>query len=105
MPNCNVRVGEFRGYLLRGLRGRSLQSGTEFRNFNAIRPSRFNLANQSSGVQIPRDICISFWLLFVLYEVQCDNRENSSNKAAMYEMQRGLAIIHAKVVTKGGFLV
>ena len=23
---------------------------------------RENLANQSSGVQIPRDICISFWL-------------------------------------------
>ena len=50
---------------------------------------RENLANQSSGVQIPRDICISFWLFFVLYEVQSDNIENWSNKATMYKMQRG----------------
>ena len=28
-------------------------------------------------------------MLFVLYEVQLDNRESWSNKAAMYKMQRG----------------
>ena len=38
---------------------------------------RENLANQSSGVQILHDICISFLLLFVLYEVQFDNIESS----------------------------
>ena len=64
MPNCYVRVGEFHLYLLWGMRGRSLQSGTEFgtsMQFVAL-ALRENLANQSSGVQIPRDICISFWL-------------------------------------------
>ena len=28
-PNCCVRAGEFRGYYLRGMRDRSMRSGTE----------------------------------------------------------------------------
>ena len=35
-----------------------------------------NLSNRSSGVQIPRDNLYLFWVLFVLYEVQLDNKKN-----------------------------
>ena len=73
-------MGEFRGYFIYG--ECVTEENKAERNFGTsmqfvVLVLRENLANQSSRIQILRDICVSFWLLFVLYEVQLDNRENS----------------------------
>ena len=71
-PNCYVRAGKFRGYHLRGMRDRSMRSGTELAR-KLIQLTDWstagNLSNRSSGVQIPRDICTRFGRY--LYSTKC----------------------------------
>ena len=65
----------------RGMRDRSMRSETELAREiqltdNVIgqqQENKVNLSNRFSGVQIPRDICTRL-ALFVLYEVQLDNK-------------------------------
>ena len=67
-PNCYVRAGKFRGYCLRGMRDRSMRSGTEL--VREIQLTDWSTAgNLSSGVQIPRDICTRFGRY--LYSTKC----------------------------------
>ena len=60
-----------RMYIYGGMRDRSMQSGTELAR--EIQPTDWstpgNLSNRSSGVQIPRDICIRFGRY--LYSTKC----------------------------------
>ena len=61
-PNCYVRAGDLADIYLRGMRDRSMRRGTEL--VREIQQTDWstaeNLSNRSSGVQIPRDICIRF---------------------------------------------
>ena len=61
-PNCYVRGGELREYLLQGMRDRSMRSGTKFAREIQLTDwsTAGNLSNLSSGVQISRDICTRF---------------------------------------------
>ena len=61
---------------LQGMRDRSMWSGTELVQEIQLTDWSMagNLFNQSSGVQILCDIFFSFWALFVLNEVQLDNK-------------------------------
>ena len=62
---------------LRGMRDRSLRSGTKLAREIKLTDwsTAGNLSYRSSGVQIPRDICTR--ALFVLYEVQLDSNTAS----------------------------
>ena len=55
---------------------RSMRSGTELAREIKLTDWSMagNLSNRSSGVQIPRDICTRLKALFVLCEVQLDNK-------------------------------
>ena len=61
----------FTDIYLRGMRERSMRSGTELvREIQLTdRSTAGNLSNQSSGVQIPRDICTRFGRY--LYSTEC----------------------------------
>ena len=56
---------------LQGMRDRSMRSGTKFAREIQLTDwsTAGNLFNRSSGVQIPRDICIRFWRY--LYSARC----------------------------------
>ena len=59
------------------MRDRSMRSGTKFAREIQLTDwsTAGNLSNRSSGVQIPRDICTRFGRLFVLYDLQLDNKK------------------------------
>ena len=67
-----MSVGEnFANIYLRGMRDRSMQSGTELAREIQLTDwsTAGNLSNRSSGVQIPRDICTRFGRY--LYSTKC----------------------------------
>jgi len=68
-PSRYVRVGEC--IYLRGMRDRSMRSGTELAGEIQLTDwsAAENLSNRSSGVQIPRDICTR--LGRYLYSTKC----------------------------------
>ena len=70
-PNCYVRGGELREYLLQGMRDRSMRSGTKFAREIQLTDwsTAGNLPNRSCGVQIPRYICTRFRRY--LYSTRC----------------------------------
>ena len=71
-PNCYVRGGELREYLIYGgMRDRSMRSGTKLAREIQLTDwsTAGNLSNRSSGVQIPRDICTRFGRY--LYSTKC----------------------------------
>ena len=81
-PNCYVRGGELREYLLQGMRDRSMRSETKFAREIQLTDwsTAGNLSNRSSGVQIPRDICTRFGRY--LYSTKCSwiIKRNTVNK-------------------------
>ena len=71
-PNCYVRGENFASIYLRGMRDRSMRSGTKLaRDWIQLTDwlTAGNLSNRSSGVQIPRDICTRFGRY--LYSTRC----------------------------------
>ena len=76
-------------YLFTGMHDKSMRSGMELaQKFQLTDWSTAGiLPNQSSGIQIPCDICTKykyhtvflFWVLYVLYEVQLDNNDNDDD--------------------------
>ena len=70
-PKFYVRVGEFRGFYLQGMRDRSMRSGTELAQEIQLTDwsKAIRLSNRSSGVQIPCHICTR--LGRYLYSTRC----------------------------------
>ena len=70
-PNCYVRGGELREYLVTGMRDRSMRCGTKLAREIQLTDwsTAGNLSNRSSGLQIPRDICTRFKRY--LYSARC----------------------------------
>ena len=70
-PNFMSVRENFADIYLRGMRDRSMHSGTELAREIQLTdwPTAGNLSNRSSGVQIPRDICTRFGRY--LYSTKC----------------------------------
>ena len=75
-PNCYVRAGNFADIYVRGMRDRSMRSGTELAREIQLTDwsTAGNQSNRSSGVQIPRDICTRFGRYLYSHEVQLENK-------------------------------
>ena len=70
---------------LRGLRDRSMRSGTELAREIQLTDwsTAGNLSNRSSGVQIPRDICTRFGRYLFRYSTKCSWIINSCTQRAI----------------------
>ena len=85
-PNFMSVWENFVDIYLRGMRNRSMQSGTELAREIQLTDwsTAGNLSNRSSGIQILRDICTRFGRYLYSTKVQLDNKNGYWGRLADY---------------------